>query len=390
MVADPYDDHRTLQRAFVQALGYHHRGDLPEDLIAALAAFCDTHADAMMMPYYAASLVNQFWRKRNVLRRDRFVQLMHAQMARKSALLEVLRTLRSRHGRCFGDDCLALMPMWEAIRELPDGYRKANYINLYAQFFQQSELNAVLACAQAMVGGYRARAFTGLYPRLDAGAQAQILAYLFEELDKACWEGRAQLKLLFPSLDPNARTRAVQRMLAASGVGEFGLAYFAVRNAQFIDAQDARALAVRLHACKSEYLKIRGLLKLAPHLPAPEIEALCEGFLATFEARPASEELIHNLYHVSAFTSLGRADIVSMALRKIAQLDDSANELWNQQKYTMLSFLAPHLEREHQDAALAIAHQVGGGYRKGLLARLRRNLAVPGHAFAFRPASIIY
>lgn len=388
MVADTYDDYRILKRAFVKTLGYSARQDIPADLIEGLASFCDTHAADMMMSYYAASLINQFWRKRNKARRDRFVCLMNAQMMSKPALLALVRYLRYRDPKWFGEDCYAMIPVWEAIRNLPEGYGKANDFNDFARFIQAEEVGAAYQRARAMPEAYRARALAGLYARLDAGAQADILVYLFTELELQCREASAQLRRLFPSLDHAARRQVGARFLAMPHLSEHDLAYFVIRNGQYINRQDAVAIADRLRRFRSEYLRIRSLLKLANHLPAQEIGALCSRFLASFEERPASVELIHNLYHVSTFTSLSRSAIVTLALRKIAQLDNGG--MCDQEKYNMLSFLSPHLETEHQDAAYAIANQVKGGYRRTLLARLRRELATPGNAFVPRSASLIH
>jgi hypothetical protein len=390
MVADPYQEYRALKRAFAQTLGYHHQQELPANLIADLAAFCDAHAGDMMISYYAASLVGQFWRTRHAARRDRFVQLMNAAMASKPALLALLLDLRRRDPVWFGDACYAMIPMWDAIRDTADGCGKANQINHYAKYFLASELPPAYECALAMTGAYRARALAGLYPFVDAHAKAQVLSYLFGALDEQCWEATAQLKLLFPSLDAGSRSAVVQRYLESPGVDEGGIAYFVIRNAAHIDQQDAGAIAVRVRTFDSDDLRIRCLLKLARHLPSAEMRRLCDHFMASVEQRTASVALIHNLYHVSTWTPLSRSEIVSMALRKIAQLDDSRNDVWEQEKYSMLSFLAPHMEAEHEAAAFAIAATVRGGYRHRLRARLRRNLATPGNAFDFRPASIIH
>jgi hypothetical protein len=390
MVADTYDDYTTLKSAFVQTLGYRGRQEIPAELIRGLALFCDTHAGDGMMPFYAASLVNQFWRKRTAVRRDRFVHLVNARMESKSALLALLNYLGHGDPRWFGDDCCSMIPVWVAIRDLPDGYGKANDVHRFARFFREDELQAAYQCALAMPGAYRARALAGLYPCLDTEAQSRILSYLFTELGQQSWEASAQLRRLFPSLDQGLRTEVVGRYLATPSLREHDLAYFVIHNAQYLDPQDARAIATRLRGYDSEYLRIRSLLKLAAHFPEHEIRTLVDQFLSSFEERPASVELIHNLFHVSAHACLRRNDIVSMALRKIGQLDDGQNAMWSQKKYNMLSFLAPHLETGHQDAAFSIASHVKGGYRKSLLARLRRNLAASGHTFAFRPASIVY
>jgi hypothetical protein len=390
MVADPYHQYSALKRAFAQTLGYHHRQELPANLIVDLAAFCDAHPGDMMISYYAASLVGQFWRKRNAARRDRFVRLMNAAMVSKPALLALLLDLRRRDPVWFGDACYAMIPMWDAIRDTADGYGKANQINHYAKYFLESELPPAYECALAITGAYRARALAGLYPFVDANAKAQVLSYLFGALEEQCWEATAQLKLLFPALDPGSRNAVVRRYLETPGVDEDAIAYLVIRNAAHFDLQDAGAVAVRVRTFDSEYLRFRCLLKLARHLPDAEVRALCAQFMASFEQRTASVELIHNLFHVSTWTSLGGSAILSMALRKIAQLDDSQNDLWDQEKYKMLSFLAPHLEAEHEAAAFAIADEVRGGYRDRLRARLRRNLATPGHEFNFRPPSILH
>jgi len=389
MVADAYDDYSILKQAFLQTQGYGARADLPADLVQRLARFCDTHANDMMMTYYASSLLDQFWRKRTAARRERFVSLMNAHMACKSALLALLGNLQHRD-RLFGDACFALMPVWAGVRDLPAGHHKANQFHHHARFFRADELDEAYRCVLAMPNPYRTRAVAALYPYVGPHRQADILTALFAEVEQQNWEADAQLRRLFSKIDPALRTGVVHRYLETPGLSEHDLAYFVIHNAQWLVPHDARAIAVRLRSFKSDYLRIRSVLKLADHLPAQEITVLCEQFLASFGKWAASSALIHSLFHVSAFTSLSRADIVFMALAKIAQIDDSQEEVWNQEKYNLLSFLAPHLQEEHRDAAFAIAHTVRGGYRYRLCARLRRHFTAPGTPFVMRAVSIIY
>jgi len=83
--------------------------------------------------------------------------------------------------------------------------------------------------------------------------------------------------------------------------------------------------------------------------------------------------MIHNLLQFGAvIETVGRREVIQLALDLIARLDDTQSELYNQQKYGLLLFTLPLLGEDERTVAFDIALTVKGGYRKGLLARMRK------------------
>jgi len=67
--------------------------------------------------------------------------------------------------------------------------------------------------------------------------------------------------------------------------------------------------------------------------------------------------------------------VIGMALEKIGTFDDAKNEIYEQNKYYELSFIAPHLKEEHMSKALAIAESIRGDYKRNIISKLRRHFS---------------
>jgi len=91
----------------------------------------------------------------------------------------------------------------------------------------------------------------------------------------------------------------------------------------------------------------------------------------------ASEwEFADKAYHFAAVVKAAEPSrVVSLALEKIASLDDSQSEVYAQQKFGQMMFLMPLLGEIHRESAFSIAETVKGGYKKTLKGRLRKHFA---------------
>jgi hypothetical protein len=190
---------------------------------------------------------------------------------------------------------------------------------------------------------------------------------------------------MFPVLEYSRRCQVIALHLDRHPHSENLLAYLIIRNAAYLGYSQAKTLAEKVRLFKSAYLRNRCLLKLAPHLPVGEVDARYQRFIAHFHSSESSVDLIHNLYHFSAVSNILAIDtVLDMALEKIASFDDTQNDLWQQAKYTQLQFITPHLTDLHMRKAFEIAGTVRGGYRKSILARLRRHCSGQAQLCAVR------
>ena len=101
--------------------------------------------------------------------------------------------------------------------------------------------------------------------------------------------------------------------------------------------------------------------------------------------------MIHNLVQFGAvMETLGRSEVIQLALNLIARRDDTQSDLYSQQKYRLLLFILPLLGKDNRTAAFDIALTVSGGYRKRLLARMRKYFDEEHNFCAIRGAPICY
>jgi hypothetical protein len=101
--------------------------------------------------------------------------------------------------------------------------------------------------------------------------------------------------------------------------------------------------------------------------------------------------MIHNLVQFGAVTAaLGQHEVIQLALDLIARLDDTQSNLYSQQKYGLLLFILPLLGQDDRTAAFDIALTVRGGYRRGLLGKLRKYFDEEYNFCQIRGAAICY
>lgn len=391
MACDEYHDLRTLERALYDELGANHAGEIPEHLIRQLAAHCDKYSANSFLGYDVYSIVQRFWRKRSKAQWGRFFRLMDTALDQNFVLLEIYERCAWRDPALLHLDLGSVFSVWDAVRELPDGYDKANKFGNFAPFFAPQCLADVYRMALDMPHPFRLRALANVYRVVAPQTQNEIFGILCRAFAAGEAEAGNQLKALYPFMVPSDRTSLTRVYLAQPSDAEFFLTYFVVRNAQYFSADEAHALADRARDFEWAYFKNRSLLKLARFLQPDELDVLWREFLVSYRAGPVCSRMLHNLYHFSAVRSeLDDATVVDMALAAIAQFDDSDRDLWAQSKYAELSFLTPHLTEPFMDRAFAIARTVRGKYSKGLISRLKRHAAQQSNLCKLRGAPYCY
>jgi hypothetical protein len=385
-----YSDYIDLRREFVQQVGYAGRAVFPDDLIHKLAAFLDAHASDSMVSYYAQSLLSQFYRLRTRGRSVRLFDALHATLRDKGVLIDLflLPWDRHPHPACVEDyDAGAI---WLAIEDLPNDYGKANWIGRFAHILPPELLEKAYAAVLAFPEPFQARAFGGLFACLDAERQAAVFSYLCEQFRSWSAEAAYQLKLMFPFMSKEHRAATVALHVGME-VPESWTAYLVIRNAQYLQRAEGERLVEASRRFTSAYLRNRCLLKLAAWLPAGEIEALFAGFMDDVRRQAPSSEMIHNLVQFGAVTAtLGQHEVIQLALDLIARLDDTQRNLYSQQKYGLLLFILPLLGQDDRTAAFDIALTVRGGYRRGLLGKLRKYFDGEYNFCQIRGAAICY
>jgi len=384
-----YRAYTELRQACVRIVGYAGTREIPDDLLRGLAGFLDVHPDDSMTAYYANALLDQFYRRRTAARTARLFQVLNTHLENKRVLLDVAlrRPDGSRVPLALQDSAV----LWPAIRELPDGYGKANAIGTYAHLFPDAAADAAFEAVMAMPEPFRTRALGGIHPRMDAPRRAHILAELCAQFAAGSHEAAYRLKTLFPILDRAVRRAVVALHLDTDGVPESLIAYLVIRNAQYLCREDAKRVAARAGRFESDYLRIRCLLKLARHLPVGQVDALYRRFQRDLVQREPVAEDVHNLLQFGAtMPPSGHGDIVAMALALTARIDDRHSAHYEQGKYGLMMFMLPLLGETHREAAQAVADTVRGGYGKGLRAKLRRHDAGGQEFCTIRRGAIMY
>jgi len=372
----PYCAYENLRKEFVQTVGYAGKLEIPDALVRKLAEFIDAHPNDMMTAYYARSLLDMFYRKKTEERSIRLFNRLNSFLVQKSALLELFL-----HGLGDGQNLswfenYDIATIWQAISSLNDGYSKANYIGRFSHRFTDEIAGAAYDSMLAMPDTFKIRGLAGIYPRMDAVHKAEILSYLLQQFVSGAAEAAYQLKLKFPHMDKNSRAKVIDAHLEIPGLSERFIAYLAIRNTAYLQPDDANRIVARAKTFESDYLRNRCLLKLAAYLHEEEIENLYDRFMEDFHSQAASTASIHNLYQFGAVVKkLEKSRVVSLALQKIAALDDSQNEVFNQEKYGQMLFIMPLLTEVHREHAFDIAETVRGGYKKTLKGRLRAHFA---------------
>lgn len=368
----PYSAYDSLRKEFVQEVGYAGKLEIPDALVQKLAEFIDAFPNDMMAVYYASSLLDMFYRKRTEERSTRLFNSLNSFLVKKSVLIELfLRRLGDgENPRRFENYDIAAI--WLAISNLNDGYDKANSIGRFSHRFTDEIAGAAYQSILAMPDTFKIRALAGIYPRMDTPHKGEILGYVLQEFISGAAEAAYQLKQMFPYMDKKSRTEVIDTHLEIRGLPEDFVAYLVIRNAVYLEPNDATRIVARVRTFKSDYLRNRCLLKLVAYLREGEVEDLHERFMENFNSQAASPALIHNLYQFGAVVKkLEKSRLVSLALEKIASLDDSRNEIFNQEKYGQMLFVIPLLTETHWERAFDIAEMVRGGYKKTLKARLR-------------------
>lgn len=363
--------YEALKRELLESVGYAGRLEIPVALVRKIAAFIEEFQDDSMTTYYAQSLLDQFYRKRTKGRSIRLFESLSSFLKNKSSLIDLfLRPGWRMHPVALEHfDCATI---WSAIRDLDDDYGKANYVGDYAHLFADEVASQAYHAILEMPEPFKTRALGGIYSRMDTPRKAEIVTYLLQQFASGLSEAAYRLKFMFPFMDRASRTRVVDAHLGLPDVPEGFIAYLVIRNAAYFERDDAVRLAARARLFESGYYRNRCLLKLAAYLPEGEVEQLYERFMAEFSTQPASSALIHSLYHfASAIRTLDSNRMISLALEKIASLDDSGNEIYDQAKYGQMMFVLPMLTDVHKEQAYSIAETVKGGYKKGLKAKLK-------------------
>ncbi|MCE3606090.1 hypothetical protein LXA47_21130 [Massilia sp. P8910] len=388
---DSYRTYRALDQEFSQSLGYSGKQELPDTFVLKLAEFIDAHPADTLTAYYAQSLLDKFYRKRTKQRSVNLFNSLNSHLNKKSFLIALFLECRSSEQHPIYADSYDIAAIWLAIHDLVDGYAKANYIGKYSRLFTDEMARFSYQAILAMPDIYKIRALGGIYPRMDKLHKAEILPYLYRQFLSGSPEAAYQLKGMFPHLDEESKTEVISLHLDMPGLPEEFLAYLVIRNAQYLQPSDANRIAARVRMFPTDYFRNRCLLKLAAYLPAGEIEALFKRFMEDFNTLEPSSELIHNLYHFGAvLKTLEKSDVINMALEKIACLDDSESELYNQQKYSEMSFIVPLLTEANKARAIGIAETVKGGYKRNLIARLQVHFSHSKGFCGFRGALICY
>ncbi|NHZ79413.1 hypothetical protein F2P44_09000 [Massilia sp. CCM 8695] len=388
---DPYNTYRSLDQEFAQSLGYSGKREIPDALVLKVAEFIDAHPADMMTAYYAKSLLDKFYRKRTKRRSGNLFNALDSYLRNKRFLIPLFLEYRNNEKNPFSAENHDIAAIWLAIHDLPDGYDKANCIGKFSRLFTGEMARLSYQSILAMPDIYKTRALGGIYPRMDKLHKAEIFPYICQQFRSGSPEAAYQLKRMFPHLDEESRTEVISLHLDLPDLPERLIAFLVIRNVQYLQPSDANRIAARVRMFPTDYFRNRCLLKLTAHLPAGEIEALFKRFMEDFNTLEPSSELIHNLYHFGAvLKTLEKSDVISMALEKIACLDDSESELYNQQKYSEMSFIVPLLAEADKARAIGIAETVKGGYKRNLIARLQAHFSRSKGFCGFRGALICY
>lgn len=385
-----YSDYINLQREFVQQVGYAGRVVVPDDLIDKLAAFLDAHASDSMVSYYARRLLAQFYRLRTRARSVHLFNALNATLCNKGVLIELFLSPWDRHPHPTHVEDYDAGAIWLAISDLPHGYDKANRIGKFAHVLSPELLDRAYSAVLAFPEPFKTRALGGLFPHLDAEHQAAVFSYLCEQFRLSSDEAAYRLKLVFPFMSEVHRAATVALHLGTE-VPESWTAYLAIRNVQYLQRPEGERLVETARRFTSAYLRNRCLLKLAAWLPAGELDALFARFMDDVRKRAPSSEMIHNLVQFGAvMETLGWREVTKLALDLIARLDDTQSSLYSQQKYGLLLFILPLLGESDRTAAFDIALTVRGGYRKRLLARMRKHFDAEQNFCEVRGAPICF
>ncbi|WP_028102411.1 hypothetical protein [Pseudoduganella violaceinigra] len=373
-----YTAYRALQEEFAQSVGYPGKREIPEALVRKLADLVNGYPDDSMTSYFASSLIDQFYRKRTTERSLRLFGLLNSFLINKAPFIDLIERCTGRRPNPVHVENYDISVIWFAINDIEDGYGKANCINRYAHLFTAEVAQLAYQASLGMPEPYKTRALASLYPFMGMKQQEEIFNEIVQEFFDGAMEASYQLKLMFRYLKKESQTAVVNAHLDLPDVSDTEITNLVVRNAAYLEHDDAVRLAARARKFKSGYLRNRCLLKLAPHLQEGEIESLYEQFMVDFNTLPASLELLHNLYHFSAVRKdMDVNGVISQALKMIAALDDSQNEYFDQQKFGQMMFIMPHLTDQHREQAFNIANTVLRGYKKTLLARLKAHFISP-------------
>lgn len=385
-----YSDYINLQREFVQEVGYAGRVVVPDDLIDKLAAFLDAHASDSMVSYYARSLLEQFYRLRTRARSVHLFNALNATLRNKSVLIKLFLSPWDQQPHPASVEDYDAGAIWLAIDDLPHGYDKANCIGRFAHVLSPELLDRAYTAVLAFPEPFQTRALGGMFPHLDAERQAAVFSYLCEQFRLWSDEAAYRLKLMFPFMSKEHRAATVALHVGAD-VPQSWTAYLVIRNVQYLQRAEGERLAETARRFTSAYLRNRCLLKLAAWLPAGELDALFARFMDDVRKHKPSSEMIHNLVQFGAvMETLGRREVMQLALNLIARLDDTRSALYSQQKYGLLLFILPLLGDDDRTAAFDIALTVRGGYRKGLLAKMRKHFDQEHNFCEVRGAAICY
>lgn len=369
---DSYRRYIGLEKEFVQSLGYSGKIEIPDMLVRKVAEFIDSHPTDTMTSYYVTSLLDKFYRRKTKSKSVNLFNALNSYLRNKSLLIDIfLKDQRNGKISASTED-YDIAAIWLAIDDLPDGYGKANCICSYAHLFTDEILCSAFQTILAMPEIYKTRAFSGIFPRMDKLKKAEIFSYIRQQFLSGLPEAIYTLKLLLPYLDTESRAEVISLHLDRQHLPEEITAFFVIRNAQYLQPDEANKIAMRVRNFSSNYLRNRCLLKLSEYLRAGEVEVLFNRFMKDFNEQEPSSTLIHNLYQFGAvLKTLEKDRVISMALEKIACLDDSQNELFNQQKYSEMLFIMPLLTEANRAKAFGIAETVKGGYKRTLTARLQ-------------------
>ena len=230
---DTYNDYITLQREFVQQVGYAGRVVVPDDLIDNLAAFLDAHASDSMVSYYARELLAQFYRLRTRARSMHLFSALNARLRNRSVLIELFLSPWDLHPHPARVEDYDAGAIWLAIDDLPHGYDKANWIGRFAHSLSPELLDRAYTSVLAFPEPFQTRALGGMFPHLDAEHQATVFFHLCEQFRLEAAEAAYRLKLVFPFMSKEHREATVALHVGA-GVPESWTAYLVIRNAQYL------------------------------------------------------------------------------------------------------------------------------------------------------------
>jgi hypothetical protein len=387
----PHSSFEALQREFAELLGYAGKKEIPVALVRKLAQFINDHPVNGMTSFYARLILNSFYRKRTKERSIRLFDLLASLLAKKSALIDLfLEPSRSPQDPVRAE-CFDAKTIWLAIQDLDDGYGKANCVDRYAHIFTDEIADLAYQSLVTMPDTFKTRALAGIYPEVNEHRKAEILDYVLQQFRSGSSEAAYRLKFMFPFMDRASRKKVVAAHLDLADMPEGLIAYLIIRNAAYFDDDDANKLAARARTFTTGYYRNRCLLKLAAYLPEGEVEELYGQFMTAFSTLPACSALIHSLYHFGAgMKTLDTNRIISQALEKIACLDDSGSEIYAQAKYGEMMFVIPMLTEVHKEQAYSIAETIRGGYKRGILSKLKSHFANSKGYCEIRYAPIFY